>query len=114
MMRLLLLLTFGFLVGCGGRTVEVVRVDAGPETVPADDGFRVTTGDLDRAYEEIAILRVGGRSGRSAAEQLTHDLRDAARRVEADAVVRVDFEPYGNGESGSLEWYATGTAVRFR
>lgn len=114
MTRLLLFLAFGFLVGCGGRTVEVVRVDAGPEAVLADDGFRVTTGDLDRAYEEIAILRVGGRDGRSATERLIRDLRDAARRLDADAVVRVDFEAYGNGESGSQEWYATGTAVRFR
>lgn len=89
-------------------------MDAGPEAVLADDGFRVTTGDLDRAYEEIAILRVGGRDGRSATERLIRDLRDAARRLDADAVVRVDFEAYGNGESGSQEWYATGTAVRFR
>lgn len=73
----------------------------------------MTTGDLDRPYDEIAILSVGPRED-DEVDKIFADLRQAARNVNADAVVRVDVEVYGSGEDGYARLRATGTAVRFR
>jgi hypothetical protein len=98
------------LAGCGSST-EIVPLP--PRAEALDRGLLVTTGDLDRPYDEIALLRVGP-EGDEETDELLASLRIAARRAGADAVVRVDFDPYGGGEDGSLRWVATGTAVRFR
>ena len=83
------------------------------EIAPLDEGdLLVTTGDVGRAYDEVAILVVGPR-GDGETDALLADLRQAAREIGADAVVRVDFEVYGGGENGFTRWSATGTAVRF-
>ena len=99
------------LTGCSGARTEIVPLPSRAEAL--DRGLLVTTGDLDRPYEEVALLRVGPQDDEETGT-LVAALRRAARRAGADAVVRVDFDPYGSGESGNLRWVATGTAVRFR
>lgn len=84
------------------------------DTAPLDGSdLLVTTGDVGRPYEEVAILSVGPR-GDDEIDKILGDLRQAARDVGADAVVRVDVEVYGSGESGYARLRATGTAIRFR
>ncbi|MEM1053922.1 MAG: heavy metal-binding domain-containing protein [Bacteroidota bacterium] len=98
--------------GCANRITEIIPLETDSARLGTD--LTVTTGDLDRPYDEVALLRVNSRGQGDATEELIADLRAAARRVDADAVVRVDFDTYGAGEHGSLRWAATGTAVRFR
>ncbi|MEM6327222.1 MAG: heavy metal-binding domain-containing protein [Bacteroidota bacterium] len=100
------------LSGCANRVTEIIPLESGSARLGHD--LTVTTGDLDRPYDEVALLRVNSRGHGDATEELVADLRAAARRVDADAVVRVDFDPYGSGEDGTLRWAAVGTAVRFR
>ena len=99
------------LAGCSSAKTEITPLP--PRAEALDRGLLVTTGDLDRPYDEVALLRVGPHRDERT-PRLVEALRSAAQAAGADAVVRVDFDPYGAGEDGYLNWVATGTAVRFR
>lgn len=93
--------------------MEVTALDGGTETAHLDtDSMPVTTGDLDRAYDELAVITVGP-LGLGSTARLLHDLRAAADRLGADAVVRLDIDQYAD-EDGFTKRIATGTAVRYR
>ena len=99
-----------FLWGTGPHT-EFAPLDAAPHAAGFGSGLVVTTGDVDEPYVEVAILTVGPR-GWNSTDELVEDLREAARRADTDAVVRVDFDQYAD-EDGFVKRIATGTAVRF-
>ena len=108
--RLALLPLIGLaLPGCSGSRIEVTPL--APEATDLRGEIRVTTGDLDVPYDEIALVSVGPFDE---TKDLLRALRAAARKAGADAVVRVDFDVYGSGESGSQARMASGTAVRYR
>ncbi len=114
-MRTLLVLAFVLLSGCSTSRIEITPLEPASEAAPVSGGdIQVTTGDVDGSYEELAILTVGPDTGDDATRKLIARLREAARRVGADAVVRVDFDVYGRGENGDQTHMATGTAVRYR
>lgn len=74
---------------------------------PEDAPIRISTGDVDREYEEIAIISVKGGLG-AGAEAKNEKLRKRARKLGADAVIRVSC-----GESTPSQTTARGAAVHF-
>ena len=101
-------------MGCSASDIQITPVEA-PDDARFESGeVLVTTGDTEVPYEELAILTVGPHSGKWSTKKLLANFREAARRVGADAVVRVDFDAFGNGETGALTYSATGTAVRYQ
>ncbi len=98
--------------GCAAST-DVARLsDATYPALAEDLPVDVTTGDLDVPYEELAVVVARPDAswlGQSEAEKIVtmnEKLRTAARRVGAQAVVRVSYELAGEHVR------ATGTAVR--
>ncbi len=71
----------------------------------------LTTGEVKREYEEIALLRVGSRYHlrMTTYQELNEVLRDEAREMGANAVVRIQYY------LGRFGWgYALGTAVKYK
>ena len=74
---------------------------------PPTANILLITGDVDREYEEIAILKIFQSTAYSDTLQRFPDaLREEARKLGADAVIRIQLD-----DLGAL---ATGTAVRFK
>ena len=105
------------LAGCA--TPEAARTAVGPAAplttasypaLAADAPVTVTTGEITAPYREVAVLVVGPGRNLSDAEEIAvmHErLREEARRLGAQAVVRVTY--HNLSESSTR---ATGTAVR--
>jgi hypothetical protein len=90
---------------------DVARLsDAVYPPFPGDAQVRVSTGDLEEAYEELGVIVVRPGQNLSATEDVAvmHErFREEARRIGAHAIVRIEY--YNLGESNT---HATGTAVR--
>jgi uncharacterized protein YbjQ (UPF0145 family) len=50
----------------------------------------LTTGDIDRPYKELGIIVVRGRRHASG-EKMMQSLKEEAREVGADAVIKIEF-----------------------
>ncbi|MDT0630608.1 hypothetical protein RQM47_13585 [Rubrivirga sp. S365] len=110
---------FALLLFTGCATPEAARTvvgnaaplsDTAYPALAADAPVTVTTGDAPGPYEELAVLVVGPGRSLSDAEEMAvmhARLRREARRLGAQAVVRVAY--HNLGENGTK---ATGTAVR--
>ena len=98
--------------------VEVARLTSDVyRALDAAAPVQITTGDVSVPYDELAILSARARWDIRASggiDDLNRRLRATARRLGADAVVRVDYDVVGRGDD-SVPWQtATGTAVRTR
>ncbi len=73
----------------------------------------VTTGDIRREYEEISIIRSSVRfGGTTYLSDLYESFREEARKIGAQAVLRVQFGSTNVGYFSYL--WAVGTAVKYR
>jgi hypothetical protein len=81
--------------------------------ISESDEIRLTTGEIDEPYEEIAVIAVH-EDGDAVLEVLSLRLREQARALGADAVIRVDYDLERAGGEAYLIQSATGTAVRIR
>ena len=100
-----------FLIGCGSSGNVVRLTDTTYPPLSEDEAVEITTGDVDRPYEEVAVLVVGAGGGlfRSEGEEvaeMNERLREEARQLGAHAVVRISYEMTAEHPR------ATGTAVR--
>lgn len=97
-------------------TAEVAWLSESTYTpLEANQAIQLTTGDLDKAYEEMAIITVWAErtfKERNVLEKLNELLRMEARALGADAVVRIDYEMQTSTGEADLKQSATGTAVR--
>ena len=74
-------------------------------TSQAGEEITLTTGDIDRPYKELGIIVVRGR--RTSGEKMMELLREEAKKVGADAVIKIKYgKPY-------YRKYCRGTAVAF-
>lgn len=101
------------LLGGCGASGNVVRLSEATYPALAEDApVEVTTGALAAPYEELAVVVVGpgpswlGRSDADEVAEMNEQLRAEARRIGAEAVVRVSYDVAGGHAR------ATGTAVR--
>ena len=77
-------------------------------TVTSQTGEEIvlTTGDIDRPYKELGVIVVRGR--RASSEKIMELLREEAKAVGADAVIKIDFSrPY-------YRRHCRGVAVSFK
>jgi len=95
-----------FIGGCTSSSVSRLTDKEYPAK-PEDAPIQISTGDIDRDYVEIAIISVKGGMG-AGADKKNEKLRMRARKLGADAVIRVTY-----GESTPSQTTARGTAVRF-
>lgn len=73
----------------------------------------LTTGEIRRDYEEISIIRIISRAGSTTyLSDLYESFREEARKIGAEAVIRVQFGSSSVGYS-SYPW-AVGTAVKYK
>ena len=81
-------------------TTDSVISQAGQDIV-------LTTGDIDRPYKELGVIVVRGR--RTCSEKIMKLLKEKAKELGADAVIKVDFD----GRYYSRK-YCRGVAVSFK
>ena len=83
--------------------------------LPVEATIQLTTGDLTETYEELAVITVwADRSWwtPNVLERLNERLREQARALGADAVIRIDYTMQEGSGDTDLKQSATGTAVR--
>jgi uncharacterized protein YbjQ (UPF0145 family) len=69
----------------------------------------LTTGEVKREYEEMALINAYQLDRFSTLQDLNEILRDEAREMGANAVVRIQYY------FGRIGWiYALGTAVKYK
>lgn len=102
--------SFVFLSGCSGLTMAGVSPLSTQKYEPKakDTEIKISTGDLSRKYEEIAVINIRS-SAWTQIDRLNWKLKIKARELGADAVIRVSYGHEGMWGNPT----ATGTAIRF-
>ncbi len=112
-MRILLALLLCLsLMGCASTKVNygaLVGANLSPKDATAE--IILTTKDLDRPYKEIGIISVVGGSKNTTYDELNDKMRQKAREVGADAVIKIEYgteaknvmlpSSYGYGSMGT-------------
>lgn len=113
---IVVLLAFTFIAGCKSINTEVAPLSEQVyDPLSADIPVQLTTGDLSKTYEELAVVTVWANRSlktRNVLERLNELLREQARSLGADAVVRIDYMMQTGSGDTDLRQSATGTAVR--
>lgn len=99
------------IAGCAGITYpEVSRLSAVSHApLQANAPILLSTKDIDRKYDEIAIINIRSASWTNI-DKLNETLRQRARKLGANAVVRIQYGHEGMWGNPT----ATGVAVRIK
>ncbi len=108
----MILISFVVLIaGCAGITYpEVSRLSsASYAPLPGDTSILLSTRDIDQKYDEIAMINIRSASWTNI-DKLNDTLRQRARELGANAVVRIQYGHEGMWGNPT----ATGVAVRIK
>ncbi len=100
-----------FIAGCAGITYpEVSRLSpTSYAPLPGYTSIQLSTRDIDQKYDEIAIINIRSASWTNI-DKLNETLRQRARELGANAVVRIQYGHEGMWGNPT----ATGVAVRIK
>ena len=84
----LIFLAIGFF-GCVRTMTDFTPFTADSVTSQAGNDILLTAGDIDRPYKELGIIAVRGK--RASGEKMMESLKEEAKEVGADAVIKIEF-----------------------
>lgn len=112
MIRILAIFLVLILTGCASTKVNygsMINEKLQPKDTNAE--ILLLTKDLDKSYKEIGIISVVGGSKNTSYDELNNKIRQKAREVGADAVIKIEYgttaknvmvpSTYGYGSMGT-------------
>lgn len=76
--------------GCARTMTDFAPFTSDGVSSPKGGEMILTTGDIDRPYKELGIIVVRGHR-RASGEKMMQSLREEAKQVGADAVIKIEF-----------------------
>lgn len=114
MTRILVMLLVSVMVGCASSSTKVnygSMIGERLQPKSANEEILLLTKDTDRPYKEIGIISVVGAHKNTSYEELNNKIREKAREVGADAVIKIEYgteaknimipSTYGYGSMGA-------------
>ena len=86
---IVIFLAIGFF-GCARTMTDFAPLSTTPVISEKGEEILLTTGDIDKPYKELGIISVRGRR-RVSGEKMMQSLKEKAKEVGADAVVKIEF-----------------------